>query len=179
MRLCKNFPLCDSYSLAVSGASITKLPNNPWLMQILKEHLKTQPSGSFKNDVLFLLGGTNDFRLRVARADVEREYRHLVRLCLKLFKKVILAKVPPIPLLSAEINEEIRLFNDWLSAFVRNRPDVILLNTFDVFMDPTSKTPNLLCFEKEYFDGRKDLIHLNAFGLFILKCNFLNAMEAL
>lgn len=90
---------------------------------------------------------------------MERECRYLVRRRLKLFKKEIFAKVPPIPFLSVQIGEEIRLFNDWLSAFVRNRPDVRLLNTFDVYLDPTSKTPETWFshgFEKNQHFGTKN-----------------------
>lgn len=61
VRLNRLFPMKNSMSLAVSGASVSQLPTNPWLKGILRDHVKRNPQGYHSNDTLFLLAGTNDF----------------------------------------------------------------------------------------------------------------------
>uniref|UniRef100_A0A8D8Z664 Uncharacterized protein n=1 Tax=Cacopsylla melanoneura TaxID=428564 RepID=A0A8D8Z664_9HEMI len=111
-----------SLCLAKSGASITTLPNQPYFYIIHSQYFLVNPAVNHKNDVLILLAGTNDFLKSVNVNAIKQAHKKLVKYCTKRFKHVLLCQIPPIPKLSIEANENIKLFNMWLLNVYSQNP---------------------------------------------------------
>lgn len=183
VRMNKNFRLANCRSLAVSGATVSPLRNSPWIKGILEEYLEQQPRGIHVNDTLILIGGTNDIRKGVPSLTLQSDFRRLLRLCTRHFGKIVLATIPPIPFFDGDVNERIEELNRWLEDVSSLRPDLILVDCFNPFIDPSSGEPCIFFFEETYtrrrderhLEPRTDLVHLNELGLFIMKHLLLEA----
>lgn len=186
MRMNRRFPLENSVSLAVSGGAASPLPRNPWLKDVLREYLDQRPRGIHinENDVLFLLAGTNDILRRVSSPELKKSLRSLIELALRNFSKVVVARVPPIPLLSTRANARIDDVNRWLASFCLDPlrvTRITLVDSFSPFLNSNTGRIKLHLYERYYplrsgRSPRRDLIHLNRKGLRIL---FRTLMEAL
>lgn len=182
VRMHSNFPIGNCVSLARSGATVSQVQNLPWLKGILEEYLKQYPRGCHKNDVILIVAGTNDMRKNVSHSDFKVHLKSLLRYCTKHFRKIVLGKIPPIPIECDCVNERIVFLNRWLESVAEGRPDLICVDTHRPFLEATSTVPCKLFFEKVYhnkFDKEGnplvDLLHLNELGLFILKDLLLQA----
>lgn len=177
VRMNTCFPL-DCLSLATSGASVSYLPTNPHLKTILKEFLRERRQEIDENDILILLAGTNDFLRGVSINHFKENFRSLLRLCRKHFNKIVLAKIPSIPRLPNRI-EDIKHINRWMQSFALNSNNLVIADTFEPFVSPILCSSNiqLKVFEERYWNGKRDGVHLNAEGLFILKCRLLQAVS--
>lgn len=166
-------------SLAVSGASVSKLPKNPHLGTILKKFLSQTPRETYVDATLILMAGTNDFVQGVTREKFQKDLECLIRLCRRNFSKIVLGQIPPIPLLPGRLNDII-MINHWMHSLTSDRIDLKIADTFVPFMNrpPFQLRIKLQYFEERYPSGRRDGIHLNETGLFMLKCGLLETAAA-
>lgn len=141
----------NSLCLATNGASVTKLLTNPWLYTIIHtNYFHSHPGKDHSQDTLLLLAGTNDFLRNVPLADIKKGHKKTVNYCLRRFNHVVLCQIPPIPLLSLEVNETIRLFNRWLDDVYRTHPRVTVVPSHKPFLSssfPRNLQPNLRYYE--------------------------------
>lgn len=81
--------------------------------------MSKQPRGihDSESDILFLLAGTNDFLLHVSSPELKKNLRSLIDLSLRHFRRIFVARVTPIPLLSSRDNARIDDVNRLLASF--------------------------------------------------------------
>lgn len=154
-RLLKAFPVDKSINLAESGAPVARA------LQILREFLGNVPKEFTLTLILFVLVGTNNCK----RESFDREsFKKITVIGRKLFKEVVLFKVPPIPKLQnfAYVSGVNKFVNSFHSVH-----NIIILDSFSPFI--LNDQINLSLFELVYRKSkRSDLIHLNRHGLRIL-----------
>uniref|UniRef100_A0A8D8T7C9 Uncharacterized protein n=1 Tax=Cacopsylla melanoneura TaxID=428564 RepID=A0A8D8T7C9_9HEMI len=183
VRLNNECPIPDSLCLAQNEASVTFLPTNPFMYDIIhSNYFNVNPNVNHKNDVLCLLAGTNDFMKGVNVDGLKQSHKKLVKYCSRRFKHIILCQIPPIPKLPVDVNETIRLFNLWLVDVYSQNPLVTVVQSFHPFIAPDHPHPYPLVrfYEMTYPSSHStDLIHLNKDGLLILRNIILSAVAAL
>ena len=184
VRMLNLFPVEDSLSLAVSGASASLLnpeKRNLWLRSILKTHILKRSSQNnafdFDRDVLIIMAGTNDIKANVGFVPLQKALKALILYALRHFGRIVLGKIPQIPLYPRHVNQMIDAINQWLATFCSGqslRGRIHLVDSFSPFMRQDSWEPNRRFYE-EYYSRRRgeqerhvDLLHLNEEGLFIL-----------
>lgn len=186
VRMNNNFPWTDTKCWAVSGASVTPLPNNPQLKAIVKAQLSTTPLNYHVLNTAILMAGTNDFLNRVDFEEYKKHFLSLKKLLKRHFFRIILVFPPPIPLLGQEANHQIRYLGNWFSSQKSPCVDVVI-STYSSFLNPDTNQPSPEFFESHY-EGRfifqhnelqqkVDRVHLNELGLFILKQLILSRIE--
>uniref|UniRef100_A0A8D9BE32 Uncharacterized protein n=2 Tax=Cacopsylla melanoneura TaxID=428564 RepID=A0A8D9BE32_9HEMI len=182
VRLNNECPIPDSLCLAQNEASVTFLPTNPFMYDIIhSNYFNVNPNVNHKNDVLCLLAGTNDFMKGVNVDGLKQSHKKLVKYCSRRFKHIILCQIPPIPKLPVDVNETIRLFNLWLVDVYSQNPLVTVVQSFHPFIaaDQSHPYPLVRFFELTSSSNTTDLIHLNRDGLLILQNIILSAVAAL
>lgn len=193
VRMLNNFPVEDSVSLAVSGASACCLPpanHDLWLRSILKtqilKRLSRNEAFDKDRDILIILAGTNDIKAEVDVPSLKKALKALLLYAERHFRFIVVGRIPPIPLFPAHVNRKIDVVNQWLSSFCSReslRDRVLVVDSFSPFMRQDSWEPDRRFYEKFYFpkrghqNRRVDLLHLNREGLRILHRLLLEAAE--
>jgi len=120
---------------------------------------KLKHLGGLPQNIILLIG-SNDLKRDVDEHCLKRDYRALVKFIIRNCKRVILVATPVIPKRAWDPNHFVKLqvLNDMLYSFQSDsRVSVVDLRTYS---EGEITKPEF--FERYYYDGRRDMLHLNA-----------------
>lgn len=171
VRLGKSWkPNLNVTNLAISGCNVEKawFNFNLFLDDIPKPWY-------FENSCLVILLGTNDCKHLTSEFSFNRgNYKKIVRVASKIFKQVLICKIPPIPKFP-DVLETISNINKWLNGF-QSLKNVEIIDSFSCFLKSSGQV-DLKFFEQVFFHGKVDLIHLNKKGLMVLSHLIMNKLK--
>lgn len=167
VRLSKSIPFIQKFSSlkvinwAVSGCSTSQA------LTLLNQHLDDDDELiDCDSSAIFILLGTNDLKTGIQNKFSRFAYTKITRITRKLFKLVILGKVPPIPrhpLYSSIISE----VNRWINGF-HSVSNIEIVDTYSPFTssNPVEKYQRFDYYFEQFFSHsrRVDRIHFNVNG---------------